>query len=162
MTEQLRPIFSSLTLELATAVTDEALRLRREHGLLPLTVTVLDAGGHVVSCRREDGCGILRFDIALGKAWAALGMGMSTRLIRDRLASRPTFQSALASASNGRFIPAPGGVLIIDESGQAIGAVGISGDASDKDEFCAIEAIKATGFVAEPAEPAPGWNAAGL
>ena len=162
MTEQLRPIFSSLTLELATAVTDEALRLRREHGLLPLTVTVLDAGGHVVSCRREDGCGILRFDIALGKAWAALGMGMSTRLIRDRLASRPTFQSALAAASDGRFIPAPGGVLIINASGQAIGAVGISGDASDKDEFCAIEAIKAAGFLAEPAEPAPDWNAAGL
>ena len=162
MAEQLQPIFSSLTLELATAVTDEALRLRREHGLLPLTVTVLDAGGHVVSCRREDGCGILRFDIALGKAWAALGMGMSTRLIRDRLASRPTFQSALAAASEGRFIPAPGGVLIINASGQAIGAVGISGDASDKDEFCAIEAIKAAGFLAEPAEPAPGWNAAGL
>ena len=136
--------------------------MRREHGLLPLTVTVLDAGGHVVSCRREDGCGIMRFDIALGKAWAALGMGMNTRFIRDRLANRPTFQSALAAASDGRFIPTPGGVLILNSTGQAIGAVGISGDASDKDEFCAIEAVKAAGFNADPAEPAPDWKAAGL
>ena len=162
MAEQLRSVFSSLTLDVATAVTEEALRLGREHGLLPLTVTVLDAGGHVVSCRRQDGCGILRFDIALGKAWAALGMGMSTRLIRDRLANRPTFQIALAAASDGRFIPTPGGVLIVNAAGQAIGAVGISGDASDKDEFCAIEAVKAAGFLAEPAEPTPEWNAAGL
>lgn len=162
MPEQLRSISSSLTLEAATAVTDQALRLRREHNLLPLTVTVLDSGGQVVSCRREDGCGIMRFDIALGKAWAALGMGMSTRLIRDRLANRPTFQSALAAASDGRFIPAPGGVLILNDAGQAIGAIGISGDASDKDEFCAIEAIKAAGFMADPAEPAHDWNAAGL
>ena len=101
---------------------------------------MLDAGGNLVSFRREDGCGVLRFDIALGKAWGALGMGMATRQIRDRLANRPTFQGALAAASGGRFIPTPGGVLILNAQHIAIGAVGISGDASDKDEFCAIEA----------------------
>jgi glc operon protein GlcG len=79
-----------------------------------LAVAVLDAGGQLVAFKREDGCGVLRYDIAFGKAWAALGMGMSTRLIRDRLANRPAFQSALASASDGRFIPVPGGVLILN------------------------------------------------
>ncbi|PUE25321.1 hypothetical protein B9Z39_11955 [Limnohabitans sp. JirII-29] len=77
-------------------------------------------------------------------------------------ATRPNFQSALAAASDGRFIPTPGGVLLLNSEHIAIGAVGISGDASEKDEFCAIEAIKAAGLTPEPGEPAPDWNAAGL
>lgn len=158
MAEQLIPIYSSLSLEVATAITNAALRLRQEHHLLPLAVMVLDAGGNVVSFRRENGCGVLRHDIAMGKAWAALGMGMATRQIRDRLSNRPTFQAALAAASQGRFIPTPGGVLVVDATGQAIGAVGISGDASDKDEFCAIEAIRAAGLTPEPPAPASNWN----
>ena len=162
MAEHLIPVHTSLSLALATRITDEALRLRAAHGLLPLAVMVLDSGGQVVSFRREDGCGVLRHDIALGKAWGALGMGMATRQIRDRLANRPSFQAALASASEGRFIPTPGGVLVLDAQGLAIGAVGISGDASDKDEFCAIEAIRAAGFRPEPPEPAENWNDAGL
>ena len=162
MAEHLIPIHSSLDLATASRIGSEALRLRREHGLLPLAVAVLDAGGQPVSFQREDGCGVLRHDIAVGKAWGALGMGMATRQIRDRLATRPTFQAALAAASGGRFIPTPGGVLILNTQGVAIGAVGISGDASDKDEFCAIEAIRAAGLQPEPPEPATGWNAAGL
>ena len=162
MAEHLILVHTSLALQAATQITDAALRLRREHGLLPLAVMVLDAGGQVVSFRREDGCGVMRHDIAMGKAWAALGMGMSTRQIRDRLAARPTFQAALAAASGGRFIPTPGGVLVLDTQGHAIGAVGISGDASDKDEFCAIEAIRAAGLTPEPLNPSPDWNEAGL
>ena len=162
MAEHLIPIASSLSLALASRITDEALRLRQAHGLLPLAVAVLDAGGHAVSYRREDGCGVLRHDIAHGKAWGALGMGMATRQIRDRLANRPSFQAALAVASDGRFIPTPGGVLIVNAQGQGIGAVGISGDASDKDEFCAIEAIRAAGLTPEPPEPAANWDEAGL
>ena len=84
----------------------------REAGLLPLTVVALDAGGKPVAMQSEDGSGLLRFDIAFGKAWGALGMGISSRLIRDRLAARPAFQAALAAASDGRFVPVPGGVLV--------------------------------------------------
>ena len=149
-------------LDAAARIVDEAIAVRRKEGLLPLAVAVLDSGGNLVAFKREDGAGVLRFDIARGKAYAALGMGMSTRLIRDRLANRPAFQSALAAASDGRFIPTPGGVLILDPAGQAIGAVGISGDASDKDEYCAIRAVKAAGFATEPAEPAADWRDAGL
>ena len=158
MGEKLVANHSSLTLGDADQIIDEALKLRLKHDLLPLAVAVLDSGGHVVSFKREDGCGILRYDIAIGKAWASLGMGMPTRHIRDRLADRPTFQAALSAASGGRFIPTPGGVLIVNQDGVAIGAVGISGDASDKDEYCAIEAIKSVGFIAEPPMPAKNWN----
>lgn len=159
--EHLKAVQSSLPLETAARIVDEAIKARRSEGLLPLAVAVLDAGGNLVAFKREDGCGVLRFDIARGKAWAALGMGMSTRAIRDRMAQRPAFQSALAAASDGRFIPVPGGVLIVKEE-VAVGAVGISGDASEKDEYCAIAAIRAVGLSSDPAAPSPQWRDAGL
>lgn len=152
----------SLPLEKACAIINEALRLGRQEKLLPLTVVVLDSGGKLVAVQSEDGSGVLRFDIAFGKAWGALGMGISSRLIRDRLANRPTFQAALATASDGRLIPVPGGVLVRDADGVTIGAVGISGDTSDKDEYCAIAAIAHAGLASEPAEPAPDWRNSSL
>jgi uncharacterized protein GlcG (DUF336 family) len=158
MVDRLVPIASSLSLEHALAISANALALRKAHDILPLAVVVLDAGANLVSFQREDGCGPLRFDIALG----ALGMGISSRQIRDRTANRAAFQNAVAAASQGRFVPVPGGVLILNDAGQAIGAVGISGDASDRDEYCAIEAIKAVGLIAEPSEPAADWKEAPL
>jgi glc operon protein GlcG len=162
MSEKLHPLQTSLSLAQAAAILDECLSVRQKEGLLPLAVAVLDAGGQLVAFKREDGCGVLRYDIAFGKAWAALGMGMSTRLIRDRLANRPAFQSALASASDGRFIPVPGGVLILNAQKSVIGAVGVSGDASDRDEYCAIHAIQVAGLGCEPASHQSEWRNAGL
>ncbi|MEP4031033.1 heme-binding protein [Roseibium polysiphoniae] len=153
---------TSLPLASADVIIDEALRLGRVEKLLPLTVVVLDAGAKLVAAKSEDGSGVLRYDIAFGKAWGALGMGISSRLIRDRLSARPTFQAALATASDGRLIPVPGGVLIRDADKVTIGAVGISGDTSDKDEYCAIEAIKVAGLFSEPAEPADDWRSSSL
>lgn len=162
MPEHLTHVHSTLSLDAANRIIDAAFAERRKQGLLPLAVSVLDAGGNLVAFKREDGSSVMRFDISFGKAYAALGMGMSTRAIRDRMAQRPAFQGALAAASGGRFIPVPGGVLVVDAGGAAIGAVGISGDASDKDEYCAITAIKAAGLKSEPAEPNPDWQKAGL
>jgi len=152
----------SLPLEKANEIVRAVLNIGRENSMLPLTVAVLDAGGHLISFQREDGSGILRADIAFGKAWGALGMGISSRTIRDRLSDRPAFQNAIAAASQGRFIPVPGGVLIRNEDGQTIGAVGISGDTSDRDEYCAIEAINAVGYESHPPEPNPDWDKSSL
>lgn len=148
---------SSLPLASAETIVDAALAAGDAHNMMPLTVVVLDSGGHTVAMKRQDGCGNMRAGVATGKAWGALGMGLPSRLIRDRLADRPPFQGALAAVSEGRFVPVPGGVLIADEDGFAIGAVGISGDTSDKDEFCAIEGIKAAGYMPDPPDPAADW-----
>ena len=153
---------SSLTLAHAEKMIDAALQAARAADLLPLTVAVLDSGGHLVAFKREDGCRVLRFDIALGKAWGALGMGISSRTIRDRLGNRPAFQGALAAASGGRFVPVPGGVLALDAAGHVIGAIGISGDASDRDEYAAIMGVRAAGLTPHPDEPAENWRSAGL
>ena len=141
---------ATLTLEQASRIVDTALARGREHRMMRLTVAVLDAGGHLVALKREDGSGILRPQIALGKAWGALGMGFSSRLIRDRLTDRPTFVTALATASEGRFVPVPGGVLIRAGDGEVVGAVGISGDTGDNDEIIAVAGIEAARLKADP------------
>jgi uncharacterized protein GlcG (DUF336 family) len=140
----------SVTLAQASAMVDAALKKGRETNCAPLTVAVLDPGGHLVAFKREDRSGILRFDIAFGKAWGALGMGFGSRTLAERAASTPQFFTMLAAASGGRMITNPGGVLIKTPGGDVIGAVGISGDTSDKDEACAIAGVEAAGLKADP------------
>ena len=140
----------SVTLAQASTIVDVALKKGRESNCAPLTVAVLDAGGHLVAFKREDKSGILRFDIAFGKAWGALGMGFGSRERADRASKNPVFFGVLATVSQGRLIPVPGGVLIKDASGTIVGACGISGDTSDKDEMCALAGIEAAGLKADP------------
>ncbi len=140
----------SVTLAQASTIVDVALKKARENNLAPLTVAVLDSGGHLVAFKREDKSGILRFDIAFGKAWGALGMGFGSRTLASRAAKTPQFFTMLAAASGGRMVTNPGGVLIKDASGTIVGACGISGDTSDKDEMCAVAGIEAAGLKADP------------
>ena len=138
----------SVTLAQATTIVDVALKRGREIHCAPLTVAVLDAGGHLVAFKREDRSGILRYDIANGKAWGALGMGFGSRELADRAGKNPLFFGVLATVAQGRLVPVPGGVLIKDADGAVLGAVGISGDTSDKDEVCAVAGIEAAGLKA--------------
>jgi uncharacterized protein GlcG (DUF336 family) len=138
-----------MTLDLASKIVDVALAHGRQQGFMPLSVAVLDAGGHLVAFKREDRSGILRFDIAFGKAWGALGMGFGSRELFNRTAANPTFMAALTAVSQGRLVPVPSGVLIL-QAGEIIGAVGISGDNSDNDEACALAGIAAAGLEAKP------------
>jgi len=139
---------SVLTLDQATRIIDGAFAKAREAGCRPMTVAVLDAGGHVVALMRQDGSGILRAEIATGKAYGALGFGLGSRDLAEK---NPKFLGAVAAASGGRMIPAPGGILVrASEGGAIIGAVGISGDSSGQDEAAAIAGIEAAGLIADP------------
>lgn len=135
-----------LKLAQAGTIVDVALAEGRKRNLAPLSVAVLDAGGHAIAFKREDGSGIVRFDIAYGKAWGALGMGFGTRELAARAAKMPAFLGALFAASQGRMIPSPGGVLILDAAKEVVGAVGVTGDVGDNDELCAIAGIEAVGL----------------
>lgn len=141
---------TDLTLAQASTIIDVALNKARESNFAPLSVAVLDAGGHLIAFKREDKSGILRFDIAFGKAWGALGMGFGSRTLYERAEKTPMFFTTLAAASGGRVVTNPGGVLIRDQAGDIVGAVGISGDTSDNDELCAVTGIVAAGFKADP------------
>src|SRR5258705_12868233 len=96
---------TALRLAQASRIIDAALAKAREQKLAPLAVAVLDAGGHLIAFKREDGAGIVRFDIAYGKAWGALGMGFGTRELTKRATKSPTFVAALAAISQGRMVP---------------------------------------------------------
>ena len=148
----LQNISSSLSLDAASKIVDAALAARKKENMLPLAVVALDSGGNLVAFKRDDGCGILRFDIAFGKAWGALGMGFGSRTLAARAAKTPMFFTALAAASGGRVVTNPGGVLIRSAVGDIIGAVGISGDTSDRDEACAIAGVEAAGLKADPGQ----------
>jgi uncharacterized protein GlcG (DUF336 family) len=142
--------------DLATASTivDAALRAARGRNLRPMTIAVLDAGGDLVTFKREDGTGIRRYDVVVGKAFGALVMNRPSRVIGKLAEEAPAFVQSLMAATQGRMVPTPGGVLIKDDEGRIVGAVGSSGDEPDEDEACAIAGVRAAGLTPEPAEPA--------
>jgi uncharacterized protein GlcG (DUF336 family) len=139
----------NITLAQADAIADRALQAGREHQFKPLTVAILDAGGHLKVLKRADESSLLRPDIAIGKAWGVLGMGLGGRELARRAEKMPAFFTALNAMSDGRMVPVAGGALIRDGGGAIIGSIGISGDTSDNDEKCLVEAVKAQGLVAD-------------
>ena len=141
---------TALTQAAAATILAAAFDKAADLKLKPLGVAVLDAGGHLVAFQRQDGASFLRHEIASGKAYGALALGMGARMVTKHAIDRPHFMQGLSGVSGGRVVPVPGGVLIRDAENTIIGAVGISGDTSDNDEACAIAGIEAAGFSAEP------------
>ncbi|WP_321500579.1 heme-binding protein [Breoghania sp.] len=140
---------SDLTLATAQTIIAAALVEAGKLNIKPITVTVLDAGGHLTAMVRQDGSSIMRPQIAYGKAYGALAVGTGSRWLNANAESRPHFIQALNGASGGAIIPVPGGVLMRDEAGKVVGAVGITGDTSENDEACAVAGIKAAGLNAD-------------
>ena len=140
---------NELTLEQANQLIEVALAKARELNLPPVSVAVLDTGGHLKALQREDGVSFLRVQVCQAKAWGALGLASNSRQIGERY-NQDNFQqgfiNALNAMSGGGLIPLPGGVLIYDTEGRLKGAVGVSGAVSDDDEICAIAGIKAIGM----------------
>lgn len=139
----------TLTLDVATTISQRALAIAREIKTAPLTVAVLDAGGHLISLQREDGASLLRPQIAVGKAWGALALGKGSRAIAVDAQQRPTFIGSVNNLADGNLVPAPGGVLIRSSGGEILGAIGITGDTSDIDEQCAVGAVESAGLQAD-------------
>lgn len=144
---------TSISLAQADAIADRALAKGREMRFAPLTVAILDAGGHLKVLKRGDGSSILRPEIAIGKAWGVLGMGFGGRELARRAERMPAFFTALNAMSGGRMVPVAGGALIRDAGGAIVGSIGISGDTSDNDEVCAIAGVESAGLVIDTGDP---------
>jgi uncharacterized protein GlcG (DUF336 family) len=141
---------ADLSLDVARKILDIALAKGIEKKLKPLVITILDARGCVKVTAAQDGTSLLRSEIAHGKAYGALALGMGSRAIFQRAQEQAYFVSAVNTMAQGALIPVPGGVLIQDASGALLGAVGVSGDTSDNDEMCAVAGIEAAGLKANP------------
>jgi uncharacterized protein GlcG (DUF336 family) len=140
---------NSNCIDLASAnrIIDTGIRLARERGHQPLTLCIVDRGGHFVSAQREDDSSIFRFEIAFGKAWSCMALGHSTRFMEKTMAgNRPHFLDALSATSGGKFVPCIGGVLIRDNAGLLLGAMGVTGDSAENDELVAVDAIRECGL----------------
>lgn len=138
-----------ITLDQANAAIAGAFAKGRALGLKPLSIAILDAGGHLIAFARSDGSSTLRPQIAIGKASGALGLGVSSRRIADMAADRPSFLAALGAIAPHGAIPAAGGIIIAGSDGIPIGAVGVTGDTSDNDEACALAGVAAAGLTAQ-------------
>jgi uncharacterized protein GlcG (DUF336 family) len=136
----------SLTLEQANKIIAAALAKSHEAGYKPMGIAVLDEGGALKAFAREDGASMFRFEVARGKAWGAVGMGISSRALAERAKVNPNFFVALASTAEGKFLPQTGAVVIKDASGKVIGAVGASGGTGDEDEAICIAGVIAAGL----------------
>jgi uncharacterized protein GlcG (DUF336 family) len=143
---------STLTLAQANKIVEVALAKAREMKIKPLAVAVLDQSGHVKSLQREDGASMFRCDVAVGKAWASVGMGVASRTLLARAKENPQFFGALSATAQGKFLPQTGAALIRDASGNIIGSAGASGGTGDEDEACCVKGIEAAGLVADASE----------
>ena len=139
----------SITLDIAFEIIAAARSHARDMGLKPITIAVLDSGGHLIGLAREDGTSNMRAEIAQGKARGAVSMGLGSRALFKRAQEQPFFIQSMNALAGGSLVPVPGGVLIRDET-SIVGAVGITGDSSDNDEKCAVFAIETAGYTADP------------
>jgi len=140
---------SALNLAKANQIIAKALEKAREMKIKPVTVVVLDQGGHLKAMQREDGASMFRYDVATGKAWASVGMGASSRALAARAKDNPNFFVTLAATAGGKFLPQTGAVLIRNASGELLGAAGASGGTGEEDEAVCIHGIEHAGLVAE-------------
>ena len=138
---------TSLTLDQAQQIISAALAASRQAGYKPMGIAVLDDAGHLKAFAREDGASMFRFEVAQAKAWGAVGMGASSRVLGQRAKDNPNFFVSLAATANGRFLPQTGAVLIRNAEGQLLGAVGASGGTGDEDEAICMAGVAAAGLV---------------
>lgn len=138
-----------ISLRKARTIIRKALAKGREMELNPLSVVVLDAGGHIIAFEREDGASPGRFNIAHGKAYGSIMLGMAGTAQMNRAEQQAYFVNAMNGLFAGQFVPVPGGVLIRDKTGAVIGAVGVTGDTSDNDAAAAMAGIEAAALTGE-------------
>lgn len=138
----------TITLRKARKIVSTTLAKGREMGLKPLSVVVVDAGGHTIAFEREDGAAPGRYALAHGKANACVMMGLPGSAIHARAESQAYFVQAMNGLYGGDFVPVMGGVLVKDAKGNILGAVGVTGDTSENDAACATAGIEAAGLTA--------------
>ncbi len=137
---------NTLTLATANQIIAAALRHSAEKGYKPMAVVVLDESGNIKSAQREDGASMFRVDIARGKAWGAVGMGVPSRTLGERAKENPNFFLSLAATAEGKFLPQTGAVLIKSASGEILGAVGASGGTGEQDEEICAYGVHSAGL----------------
>jgi uncharacterized protein GlcG (DUF336 family) len=142
----LEEALSTISLDLANRIIEAVLRRAAEIDCRPISVIVVEPGCKVKAFQKEDGSSMIRFEMAFGKAYAALALGRSSKLVHIRAEERPIFMRYLMSATDQQIFPEGGGLQIRSLEGEVIGAVGVTGDTEDRDEELAAHGIHSAGL----------------
>ncbi len=137
---------ATITLSQAEKIIDVVLARARALACRPIAVVVVEPGAIVKAFKKEDGSAMLRFEMAMGKAYAALALGRSSSLVRVRTEQRPLFMDFLFKASEDKIFAEGGGMLIRAADGELLGAVGVTGDTQEQDELLAAHGIRGAGL----------------
>ena len=139
----------AISLDEANTIINGTFASAKARNAYALAAIVLDAGGRVKAFQKQDGASLLRFEIAYGKAFAALSLNRSSRQVLAKQKEKPAFMESLAQLSDGPLFLEGGGQLIRDKTGEIVGALGVTGDVNEVDDLCAIDGIHAGGFLAD-------------
>lgn len=140
---------AEITASKARMIIRKALAKGDELGFKPLSIVILDAGGHVKAFERADGAAPGRFGIAHGKAYGSIMLGMAGTAQMARAEQQAYFMAAVNGVYGGQVVPVPGGILVRDTRGIVMGAVGVTGDTSENDVIAALAGLEAAGLTAE-------------
>ena len=140
---------AAITLDEAKTMIEATFASAKKRKAHPLSAIVLDAGGRVKAFLKQDGSSLMRFEIAYGKAFGALALGRSSRMVLQKAREKPLFMQSLGELADGPLFLEAGGQLIRDASGEVVGAIGVTGDVNEVDDLCAMDGIRAAGFKAD-------------
>ena len=139
----------ALSLDQANTIIAATFAAAKKHKCRPMSAIVLDAGGRVKAFHKQDGSSLLRFEIAYGKAFAALSLNRSSRQVLQKAKEKPAFMQSLTELSDGPLFLEGGGQLVRDATGEIVGALGVTGDVNEVDDLCALDGIRAAGFLSD-------------
>jgi uncharacterized protein GlcG (DUF336 family) len=137
----------ALSLDEAMTIINGTFAAAADHKCSPLAAIILDAGGRIKAFLKQDGCSMLRFEICRGKAYGALALGRASRMVLQKAREKPLFMQSLETMADSPLFLEGGGQLIRDpDTGEVVGAIGVTGDVNEMDDICAIEGIHAAGY----------------
>ena len=136
----------AITLDEAIKIINATFAEAKRRNAYPLTAVLLDAGGRMKAALKQDGASLLRFEVSYGKAYAALAMGRSSRMVLQKAKEKPLFMQTFLDLADGPMFLEGGGQLIRDKNGEVMGAIATTGDTNEVDDLCAIAGIHSAGF----------------
>jgi uncharacterized protein GlcG (DUF336 family) len=139
----------ALSLDEANAIIAATFAEANKTRCRPMSAIILDAGGRVKAFQKEDNASMLRFEVCYGKAYASLALGRPSKLVLAKANEKPHFMQSIDNLADYPLFLEGGGQLIRDADGEVVGAIGVTGDANEMDDICAIAGIHAVGLRAD-------------
>ena len=132
-----------LTLKEVETLAKEAVAYAQSIGLAS-SVAVVDMGGHLRAALRPEKGRTINVPIAEKKAWTAASFKRPTDLVRNIML--PEAMGYGLQFTDNRICIVGGGYPLVDEQGDVIGGIGVSGGTVEQDRQCCLVGMEKLGF----------------